>query len=174
MQELGRGSFDMIVSNAVMEEIYDPTSALKAQGELLRPGGVLVHRIDLSDYGVFSKHGFNPLEFLTVPDWIYQRMVEDAGQPNRRLIDYYRNVGAQMGYDTEVHITQVLGSSTDLESPVRELRAGIDYTDRDQKLIAEIRPRLLDRYKKLPEADLLVRSIVFVARKPGAVGKAAN
>jgi hypothetical protein len=33
-------------------------------------------------------------------------------------------------------------------------------------MIAEIRPRLIERYRKLSDADLSVQSIVFVARKP--------
>ena len=85
LQQLGPSSFDMIVSNAVIEEIYDPTPIFKAQSELLRPGGVMVHRIDLRDYGMFSKYGFHALEFLTVPEWIYRHMVEGSGQPDRRL-----------------------------------------------------------------------------------------
>ena len=156
----------MIVSNAVIEEIYDPTPVFYAQGELLRPGGVMVHRVDLRDYGMFSKYGFHPLEFLTVPDWIYRRMVEGSGQPNRRLIDYYREVGARMGYQTEIYATKVLGSETDLPEPRRELRPGVDYSEQSLKMIAEIRPRLLERYRKLPDADLVVQSMVFVARKP--------
>lgn len=166
LQQLGPGSFDMIVSNAVIEEIYDPTPVFYAQGELLRPGGVMVHRVDLRDYGMFSKYGFHALEFLTVPDWIYRRMVEGSGQPNRRLIDYYREVGARMGYETEIYATKVLGSEIDLPEPRRELRPGIDYSEQQLKMIAEIRPRLLERYRKLSDADLLVASMVFVARKP--------
>jgi SAM-dependent methyltransferase len=173
LPQLGPGSFDMIVSNAVMEEIYDPTPAFLAQGELLRPGGVMVHRIDLRDYGMFSKYGYHPLEFLTVPDWIYRRMVEGSGQPNRRLIDYYRETGARMGYETEIYAAKVLGSDTDIPEPSRELRPGIDYSGQQLKLIAEIRPRLLERYRKLPDADLVVQSIVFVARKP-LKGTSAN
>jgi SAM-dependent methyltransferase len=166
LPQLGPGSYDMIVSNAVIEEIYDPTPVLKAQGELLRPGGVMVHRIDLRDYGMFSKYGFHALEFLTVPDWIYRRMVEGSGQPNRRLIDYYREVGAGMGYETEIYATKVLDVEADLPEPRRELRPGVDYSERQLKLIAEIRPRLLERYRTLSDADLLVQSMVFVARKP--------
>lgn len=173
IQQLGPGGFDMIVSNAVMEEIYDPTPDFYAQGELLRPGGVMVHRIDLRDYGMFSKYGFHALEFLTVPDWIYPRMVEGSGQPNRRLIDYYRDIGVRMGYATEIYATKVLGSDLDLPEPRRELRAGIDYSDRQLKMIYEIRPRLLERFRRLPDPDLLVTSMVFVARKP-VKGTSAN
>ena len=168
VQSLGPATYDMIVSNAVIEEIYDPASNFKAQDAMLRPGGVMVHRIDLRDYGMFSKYGFHPLEFLTIPDWIYRRTVEGSGQPNRRMVDYYRDLGQRLGYRTEVWVTNVLSSSDkDLPEPKRELRAGVDYGDKEKKLLAEIRPRLLDRYKMLSDADLLTAGIVFVGRKPG-------
>jgi SAM-dependent methyltransferase len=167
VQTMGTGSYDLIVSNAVMEEIYDPTPFLRAQDELLRPGGVMVHRIDLRDYGMFSKHGFHPLEFLTVPEWVYKRMVSGSGQPDRRMIDYYRNIGRSMGYQTDVYITRVLKSASDLPEPRRELRAGVDYQDWQLKMVQEIRPRLLDQFQALPDTDLLAASIVFVGRKPG-------
>jgi SAM-dependent methyltransferase len=167
VKQLGPGSYDMIVSNAVIEEIYDPAPVFKAQDELLRPGGVMVHKIDLRDYGMFSRYGFNPLEFLTVPDWIYRRMVESSGQPDRRMIDYYRDIGTQMGYQTEIYVVKVLGSDTDLPEPRRELRAGVDYTEEQLAPVREIRPRLIERYRRLPEVDLLPSTIVFVGRKPG-------
>ena len=167
IQQLGPASYDMIVSNAVIEEIYDPMPSFKAQDAALRPGGVMVHRIDLRDYGMFSKYGFHPLEFLTVPDWIYRRMVEGSGQPDRRMVDYYRDLGTKMGYQTEVWVTKVLGTDKDLPEPRRELRAGVDYQEQDRGLVAEIRPRLLERYRSLSDADLLSASIVFVGRKPG-------
>jgi hypothetical protein len=156
----------MVVSNAVIEEIYDPMPSFQAQDKLLRPGGVMMHRIDLRDYGMFSKYGFHPLEFLTVPDWIYRRMVEGSGQPDRRMIDYYRDVGARMGYQTEIYIARVLGSDSELPEAKRELQAGVDYTEAQLALVREIRPRLIERYRKLPDLDLLPATIIFVGRKP--------
>jgi hypothetical protein len=164
--QLGAESFDMVASNAVMEEIYDPMPNLRAQDALLRPGGVMVHRIDLADYGMFSKYGFHPLEFLTVPEWAYRRMVEASGQPDRRLIDYYREVGARLGYQTEIYILRVVGTEEYLATPVRELRAGLHYTDRQLKLVREIRPRLVEPFRNLPDADLLPSCILFVGKKP--------
>jgi SAM-dependent methyltransferase len=163
--ELGAGQYDLIVSNAVMEEIYDPTPSLRAQGELLRPGGVMVHRIDLGDYDMFSKNGFHPLEFLTVPEWVYRRMVADAGQPNRRLVNYYRDTAKKMGYQSDIYITRVLGIG-ELPEARRELRAGIDYGADQLKLVRDIRHRLEPRFRSLSDEDLLAWSIVFVARKP--------
>lgn len=167
IQQLGPGTYDMIASSAVMEEIYDPTQNFKAQDALLRPGGIMVHRIDLRDYGMFKKYGFHPLEFLTVPDWIYRRMVQGSGQPNRRLADYYRDLGQRLGYQTEVWVTSVLNSDKDLPEAKRELHAGVDYGDQEKNLVNEIRPRLIERYRKLSDADLLTSGIVFVGHKAG-------
>ena len=165
---LGPGSYDMVVSNAVMEEIYEPTPSLKAQADLLRPGGVMVHNIDLRDYGMFSNRGFHPLEFLTVPDWIYQKMVESSGQQSRRLAGYYRKAVESLGLEPEVYITHVLNHNELLPHPVKELRPGIDYTDADLQELNKIRPRLQPQFRDLPDSELLAQSIIFIARKPGA------
>jgi len=47
-------------------------------------------------------------EFLTVPDWVYRRMVEGSGQPDRRLIDYYREIGPRWASKPKF-ITRILG-----------------------------------------------------------------
>ena len=165
VNDLGPESYDLIVSNAVMEEIYDPAPVLEAQGKLLRPGGAMVHMIDLRDYGMFSNRGFHPLEFLTVSDWIYRRMVEGSGQPDRRMMGYYREAAARMGYESQIYITHILGHPDPMPEPKAQIRKGIDYTDADLKLVADIRPRLQPQFRNLPDTELLAQSIIFVARK---------
>jgi len=169
VQQLVPESYDMIVSNAVMEEIYDPTPSLQAQAKLLRPGGAMVHMIDLRDYGMFSDRGFHPLEFLTVPDWIYRLMVEKSGQPDRRLMGYYRDAATRMGFKSSFYITHVLGQLAALSEPVQELREGVHYTAADLRQLAELRPRLQPQFRSLPDSELLAQSIIFVAWKPEAV-----
>ena len=164
--ELGPGTYDLIVSNAVMEEIYEPTPSFEAQVRLLRPGGVMVHNIDLRDYGMFTDRGFHPLEYLTVSDWVYQRMVEASGQQSRRLAGYYRQAATRLGLEPEIYITRVLNHPDPLPEPVRELRPGIDYTADDLRQLNVIRPRLQPQFRNLPDSELLAQSIIFVARKP--------
>ncbi|PYS71109.1 MAG: hypothetical protein DMF69_11465 [Acidobacteria bacterium] len=48
------GKFDLIISRAVIEEIYAPDAIFEATDKLLAPGGLILHKIDLSDYGIFS------------------------------------------------------------------------------------------------------------------------
>lgn len=167
VEKLGSGSYDLIVSNAVLEEMYDPTPVFEAQDHLLRPGGMMIHKIDLGDYGMFSKHGFHPLEFLTVPDWAYRWMVESSGQPNRRLVDYYRDAVAKLGYQSSIYITRILGAS-ELREPKIQLQPGTDYSQETIRLVDQIRPDLLPRYRSLPDSELLVQGLILVARKPVA------
>ncbi len=102
--------FDAIVSTSVLEEIYGIDVAFQKMDRLLRPGGYSIHKIDFRDYGMFTKHGFHPLEFLTVPDWAYRYMTESSGQPNRRMVNYYRGKMAELGYGSKILIAMVAGS----------------------------------------------------------------
>ena len=54
----------------MFEEMYDPDAMFKATDKLLAPGGYILHKIDLSDYGIFSGGGLHPLTFLAIPDVI--------------------------------------------------------------------------------------------------------
>lgn len=132
-------SFNLTVSNAVLEEIYDPYPVFSAMDTVFRPGGHLIHNSDLGDYGMFSKHVFHPLEFLTIPDWVYRDMVESSGQPNRRLAP-----------------------------PPNTLQPGVDYPAHSVALVREIRPRLLERHRTLSDEDMIIRGITLVARKAGS------
>jgi len=121
--------------------------------------------IDLRDYGMFSKHGFHPLEFLTVPDSVYRYMVESVGQPNRKLVDYYRDRMASLGYSSSIYTTWILGQSSPPRKFRTDLRRGEDYSDDSLALVRAIRPRLLPRYQKLADEDLIVQSIILAAEK---------
>ena len=163
--EIAPASVDVIVSNAVLEEIYDLDGTFAALDRVLKPGGRQVHVIDLRVYGMFSKYGFHPLEFLNVSDRFYPYMVGASGQPNRRLIDYYRRTFGALGYDTTIYVTWVLGQKRPLREYQTTLQYGVDYADENLNLLRSIRPRLLPRYQQLSDDDLLVEGILVVAVK---------
>lgn len=167
VSELGPGTFDLIGSNAVIEEIYDPDPIFAAQDRLLKPGGVMIHKIDLRDYGMFTRYNFPPLEFLTVPEWAYRRMVEGSGQPNRRRVNYYRDLAGRLGYSCRIYVTYVLGVDQELIPPKTRIQQGLDYSDSSLQIIREIRPRLESQFRELDDGDLLVQGIFLIARKPG-------
>lgn len=157
--------FDLIISRAVLEEIYNPDSLFAAADKVLAPGGQMLHKVDLRDYGIFSEGGMHPLTFLTIPNFVYRLMSTDSGIPNRKLIAYYRDKVKALGYDGKIFITSIVGSG-----PVAELREnvrmGTDYNESTRKLVEDIRPRLAEDFRKLPDEDLIVDGIFLVAGKP--------
>jgi SAM-dependent methyltransferase len=161
----GVGSFDLIVSRAVIEEIYDPRPLFVAADNLLRPGGISIHKIDLSDYKMFSDAGMNPLTFLTIPEWLYKKMASSSGLPNRKLISYYRDLMRELGYDTTVFTSNIIGLG-DLYTYKEQIRLHQDYSERELKFVKDIRPKLAEPFSSLSDEELLISGIFIVGRKP--------
>lgn len=156
--------FDVIVSCAVLEEIYDPNPAFNAMDRLLAQGGSLVHIIDLGDYGMFRNQGMHPLTFLTISEPIYRRMASDSGLPNRKRLGYYVEKMKEFGYQSKFFITSVL--PTGRLEPAAEYSPGRFKHESNNRLVAEIRSKLANDFKNLDEEELLIDGVLLVARKP--------
>jgi len=167
--ELHNGEkFDLIVSRAVIQDLYEPEEAFRAMDRLLKPAGMMLHKIDMSDQGVFRDNGMNPLTFLTIPESIYRRMALDSGQSNRKLGSYYRELMTKLGYQTSIFITNILGVG-DVNggpSPLRSIQLGQHYSESSLNLIQKIRPKLQPKFRDLPDTELLVDGIFLIAKKP--------
>lgn len=165
-------TFDLVLSRGVLQEVYEIDRAFAAMDTLLAPGGRMVHKIDLRDYGMFATIGLHPREFLTIADPIYKMMAYDTDKPNRRMLDYYRDKMASLGYESRSLIASVVriegyGSHDhELDPPRENLTYGVDYHDDHRRLVEEIRPRLAPRFRGLSEQDLLAAAFFLVARKP--------
>lgn len=159
-------SFSLIVSRAVLEEIPASDGAFRAMDRLLERGGLMLHKIDLGDYGTFSRHGMHPLEFLTLPDMLYTMMSDRSGLPNRHRIDYYRAKMRELGYFAGLLVTAVAGEPGEIVPHRPAIEPGTDYSEESLALVREIRPRLAHRFRHLSDADLLVTGLFLVARKP--------
>lgn len=156
------GTFDLIVSRAVLMEIADPERSLLVMDRLLRPGGVSIHKVaPLNDYRMFRQHGYHPLEFLTIPDMLYRRMTDSSGKPNRHLRSYYETQFLGLKYDTAIHTVTLLGESGAL--PTGTVK---DRRDRAIQLLDKIRARLPKRYRDAPSEDLITEDLFIVAKKP--------
>ena len=153
--------FDLILSCAVLEEIYDPDPVFAAMNRLLKPGGNLVHVIDLGDYGMFRNQGMHPLTFLTISESIYKRMASDSGLPNRKRLRYYVEKMKELGYQSKFFVTSVL--------PKGRLEPAAEYApgrfNHDSNLVAEIRSKLAGDFKNLDEEQLLIDGVLLVATK---------
>jgi len=157
--------FDIVLSRAVIEEIYEPKPLFQATDQLLNPGGLMIHKIDLRDYGMFSGAGMNPLTFLTIPEWIYRRMASESGLPNRKTMSYYCDVLEGMGYQTQIFITSVI-SKGEINPHKQTIQAAVDYDETELSLVRKIRSKLDSQFSKLSDEELLVDGIFLVAQKP--------
>jgi SAM-dependent methyltransferase len=157
--------FDVIVSAAVLEEIYNTDLAFQKMDRLLNHGGYTIHKIDVRDYGMFSKHGFHPLEFLTVPDSVYRYMSEATGQPNRQLANYYRDKMRELGYESKIYVAIVAGQK-EMPEYKTVVQEGVDYSTDRLKSYQAMRPHLLDRYQSVSDEDLITEALLLVGKKP--------
>jgi SAM-dependent methyltransferase len=62
--------YDFIISRSVLEHTTDPVLTLESMYHALKPGGYLIHKIDLRDHGMFTPH-HHDLKFLELPRGIY-------------------------------------------------------------------------------------------------------
>jgi SAM-dependent methyltransferase len=164
---LDPASFDIILSRAVIQELQDPDAAFAVMDRLLRPGGVMLHKIDLRDYGIFHTQGHHPLTFLTTPASLYRLMTSHSSKPNRKLLDYYLRKTTQTGYDTHYFITSLIGVPGELLPHKAAVAQGIDYSNASLALLKEIRPRLQSEYRNLTDQELMISGIFLIAKKPG-------
>lgn len=156
------GGYDAICSCAVLEHLYDPLSALEAMASALRPGGRMVHQIDLRDHGLFSAGGHHDLTFLTVPEWFYPHMSRRRGRPNRVLIPQYRATLDRLPLDYELVVTHLVGIGPVDPAPYAALPA--DLRAAAEARVEEVRPKLARRFRTLAAADLAVSSFRLSAR----------
>lgn len=158
-------SFNIIISSAVMEHVYDPDAAFHAMDKLLADNGCMIHGIDFRDHGMFSSVGMNPLTFLTISDPIWKLMTYHSGKPNRKLVDYYRNKMLELGYDSRILIRRLVGCNSRIVPPKENLEPGIDIDDSTLLLVDEIKPKLWKRFKKIDTKDLIIAGAILVGKK---------
>ncbi len=65
-------AFDLVLSNAVLEHVYDPEQAAKSLFAILAPGGKGYHQVDFRDHRDFSR----PLEYLLLSDGDARALLE--------------------------------------------------------------------------------------------------
>lgn len=158
--------FDVIVSRAVLEHLYDPISAVHDMADALRPGGVMLHAVDFRDHGIFTPR-FHELKFLEVPAPIYPHMTRASGGPNRILAPAYRRALQEAGLEFQILVAGLAGVG--LLNECLEWDA-LPATQRRQSLafVKSVRNGFAPELRAMSDEDLAVNSVFIVARKPAA------
>jgi SAM-dependent methyltransferase len=133
-------SVGLVVSRAVLEHVNDLPATFRDMRQALAADGVALHLVDLKSHGL---HRRNPLDFLTWPDWLWALMYSSKGVPNRLRPRAYREAARAAGLE----VTAM--SPTGRASPAD---------------VAEVRPRLADAFRTMPDDELAWLGFWMVCR----------
>lgn len=157
------GRYDYIVSRAVFEHVYDPILAFRCMFDVLNLGGMLLHKVDLRDHGMFTPD-FHELKFLEVPDWLYPHMTRSSGKPNRVLIAHYRSVLEELGMKYSIKVTCLAGIG-DITPHLEFNDIPADQREKSLTYIRSARSRFATSLQSMSDEDLCVAGIFIVAKK---------
>ena len=156
-------AYDLILSRAVLEHVRDPLLAFQRMTEALRPGGLLLHKVDLQDHGMFSVH-HGELKWLETPRWVHRMMSRASGRPNRVLTHHYRQVLASLPLEVDLLVTRLAGvGGIDPHVPYEAIPA--ELRERSMAFVASRRRHLASEFRNVSLEDLSVAGFFMVGRK---------
>ncbi len=132
---------DIIVSRAVLEHCNDLDRTFDNMESNLKPGGLMIHKVDLTSHGT---HYREHLDFLCYSRSQWTLMTCFKGYPNRCRRNVYLGLLDKYGYEL-LHSESVYGYSP--------------------SELSGIRGRLSWEFHNLAEKDLLCSDYFFVAKK---------
>jgi len=142
----GLGGFvsqvDIIFSRAVLEHVNDLSRTFIDMQLALKPGGLMIHKVDLGGHGL---EGQNCLDFLTWPESWWNLMYSQKGAPNRCRVDVYREELKRGHFDTL------------LLEPTK-------FVKHDD--LVEVRPHLPKAFRDLSDENLSWLGFWVIAQKP--------
>ena len=137
--------YDFIFSTFVLEHVEDLQAFFTACAQSLKPGGSMVHIIDLGGHNEFEDP-VPPLDFQTYPDWLYSLMYPRFHRATRRFVSDYEQAVQSCG----LHVVER-----------RVLRhAHADY-------LKSIRDRLRPAARSLPTEELATIEFALVLQQLG-------
>lgn len=155
--------YDFIVSRAVFEHLYDPLLAIEEMAKALKPGGMLLHKVDLRDHGMFSSH-FHELKFLEIEPRSYLRMTLASGRPNRVLLHRYRESLTKTGLNFSLLITRLAGYG-DVVPHVQYQDIPLTLREKSLSYVRSVRSRFSTEFQNVSDEDLSVAGFFLVAKK---------
>ena len=155
--------YDFIISRAVLEHVDNPEHSLSLMAEALNPNGMLLHKVDLRDHGMFSSR-HDELTFLKIPQWYYALMTRGSGKPNRVLTHRYKDILDRSGLDYKILVTRLVG--------VGEITPHVPWEMIDRRLregslakVKSLKNSLAREFRKVDDKFLSIAGIFIVAKK---------
>lgn len=166
-RQFSDSTYDLILSRAVLQYIDDIDGAFQSMDFVLKPGGKMVHFVDLRDVGTFTGpcKDINPLTFLTISNPLWKLMTSSSPRPNRKRVGYYERILEKYGHEYRIGIYRVFGRDEMILDYPDEIVQGIHYDDVSLELVREVRASLAKDIKDLPDDRLLISGIAFFAKK---------
>ena len=159
-QVLPGGSFDVILSRAVLEHVYHLASAWRSMDTLLAADGIMLHKVDFQNHGMYGS--LHPLRFLGVPESLWRWVSRPDPTLNRQRLSVYERLAAQSGYELDYAVTHLSSRDTEFIPPRISWQEGEDYTSEDIRFIEDSRRWLVEPFRSMSTKDLLVNGIFFV------------
>jgi hypothetical protein len=160
---LSHGPYNFIVSRATLEHVSDPCAALSSMASALASGGMLLHKVDLGDHGMFSPE-FHELKFLEVPEWCYSMMTRASGRPNRVLGDKYCALLRKANLQFSILVTRLAGvGDITPHRPYEEIPT--ELRQKSLTYIRSVRPRLARRFRSISDEVLSVTGFFLIAKR---------
>ncbi len=119
-----QGEYDLVLSRSVLALVGRLDETLADVAAALKPGGISIHKVDLSSHGLDRDH---PFDFLSWPEPLYQLMYSRKGRPNRWRVDRYQAVAQAVGL--RIRRLEPTGRLSDAE--VAFIRPRVDPAFRD-------------------------------------------
>ena len=164
----GGQPFDYMLSSGVVEHFANPDKVFENSLRSLRPGGKLLHYIDLRDHDLFSQ-SLPELSFLRVPECVYRFMITATSGPNRiRLGEYLtmlERLRLSFGIRYQITVTSLVAVG-ELQPP--RLLDEVEDADweRATAFVRKHRGGFSRCFRHMDERHLSVNGVFVVVEKP--------
>ncbi len=157
------GQYDVIFSRAVLEHVQDVDAAIGCMSDGLRKGGIMMHKIDLRDHGMFSD-SWHELKWLAVPSLLWRWLSRHSGAPNRTLFPEYVQIANKCGLDATFLVTRLAGVGDIVPHLSWD---NIPQNQRDQAVsfVRSVRSHFCAHFKNFSDKDLAITGLFMIARK---------
>ncbi len=141
--QLGSGKWDFVVSFDVLEHVDDLAGTMRTVRSLLKPGGMMVHRVDVTIHN--AAEDVHRLAHLAFSDRAWRRFSSRRAICNRYRPSEFLEAAESLGFETLRYEPTTMLTRED---------------------VARIRPRLWKKFANCSFEDLAVLDFVWIAKAP--------